>query len=141
MDKPVKTAPKVKIPKPVADKKQTTTQKHAKRRNANAPFADKIPFIQSLILDSVKPGVIKKIYLFGSYANGTPTENSDIDLCVIINNKFNDTTQYMKMALSLSHNDICPVDLMVYKENQFFPITNPNGVRNTILTEGKLLYG
>ena len=107
----------------------------------NAPFADKIPLIRSLILDSVKPGVIKKIYLFGSYANGTPTENSDIDLCVIINNKFNDTTQYMKMALSLSHNDICPVDLMVYKENQFFPITNPNGVRNTILTEGKLLYG
>ena len=141
MDKSVQIALKTGIPKPVAVKKQTTTRKHARVRNDNAPFADKIPFIRSLLLDSVKPGVIKKIYLFGSYAYGKPTVDSDIDLCVIINNKFNDTTQYMKMALCLSHNDICPVDLMVYKENQFFPITNPNGVRNTILTEGKLLYG
>ena len=136
-----KTAPKSKIPKSVVVKKQITTRKHATVRSANAPFADKIPFIRSLILDSVKPGVIKKIYLFGSYAYGKPTKNSDIDLCVIINNKFNRSTQYMKMALSLYHNDICPVDLMVYKENQFFPITNPNGVKNTILTEGKVLYG
>ena len=141
MNKTVKIAPKTRALKPVAVKKPVTTRKHATARSTNAPFYNKIPFIRSLILDSVKPGVIKKIYLFGSYAYGKPTKNSDIDLCVIINNKFNDTTQYMKMALSLSHNDICPADLLVYKENQFFPITNPNGVKNTILTEGKVLYG
>ena len=125
---------KSKLPKVVVSKKQAEFSK-------NAPFAEKIPFIRSLILDSVKPGVIKKIYLFGSYANGTPTKHSDIDLCVVINNRFSDHTQYMKMAMSLSHNDIRPVDLLVYKENQFYNISNPKGVKNTIISEGKVLYG
>ena len=107
----------------------------------NAPFTDKISFIRSLILDSVKPGVIKKIYLFGSYANGNPTENSDIDLCVVINNRFDRLKASVKIQLSLSDNDIYPLDLLVYKENQFYKITNPNGVKNSIITEGKVLYG
>ena len=107
----------------------------------NAPFADKIPFIRSLILDSVKPGVIKKIYLFGSYAYGTPTEDSDIDLCVVINNRFNRLNASVKIQLSLSDNNIYPLDLLVYKENQFINTTNPNGIENTIAKEGKILYG
>ena len=112
-----------------------------KKSVKNAPFADKIPFIRSLILGSVKPGVIKKIYLFGSYAYGKPTEDSDIDLCVVINNRFDRLKASVKIQLSLSDNDIYPLDLLVYKENQFNNITNPNGVKNTILTEGKVLYG
>ena len=125
---------KSKIPGVAAAKKQAEPSK-------KAPFADKIPFIRSLILDSVKPGVVKKIYLFGSYAYETATEDSDIDLCVVINNRFSDHTQYMKMALSLSYNDIRPVDLLVYKEKQFYNNTNPKGIKNTILAEGKVLYG
>jgi predicted nucleotidyltransferase len=111
------------------------------RKLAAAPFTDKIPFIRSLILDSVKPGVIKKIYLFGSYAYGKPKKNSDIDLCVIINNKFNRLNANLKIASSLYDNNITPMDLLVYKENQFYGFTNPNCVENTILTKGKLLYG
>jgi predicted nucleotidyltransferase len=136
MNKYAQTVQKANIAKPVMARKKSVV-----RKRSTAPFSDKIPIIQSLLLDSVKPGVIKKIYLFGSYAYGKPTKNSDIDLCVIINNKYNRSAQHMKMALSLSHNDIRPVDLLVYKENQFYPITNPNGVKNTILTEGKILYG
>ena len=110
-------------------------------KQAKAPFADKIPFIRSLILDSVKPGVIKKIYLFGSYAYGKPTKNSDVDLCVVIGNRFATSKQYVKMKICLSNNDIYPLDLLVFKESQFNNITNPNGVKNTIATKGKVLYG
>jgi len=131
-----KTTPKSKISGHLTVPKQAIV-----RKRTVAPFADKIPFIRSLILGSVKPGVIKKIYLFGSYAYGKPTKSSDIDLCVVINNKFSDHTQYMKIALSLSRNDICPADLIVYKENQFYNIKNPRGLKNTIITEGKVLYG
>ena len=113
---------------------------HKSLRTA-APFADKIPLIRSLILDSVKPGVIKKIYLFGSYAYGKPAKNSDIDLCIVINNRFNRSAQYMKIALNLYDNGVIPVDLLVYKENQFYNIINPKGVKTTIMNEGKLLYG
>jgi predicted nucleotidyltransferase len=109
-------------------------------KHAAPPFADKIPFIRSLILDSVKPGTIKKIYLFGSYAYGKPTKKSDIDLCVIIGNRLNKSNVYQKIALSLFDNDIIPADILVYREKFFYDITNPNGITNTILTKGKILY-
>ena len=122
-------------------KLSTASKLMPSRKYAALPFADKIPLIRSLILDSVKPGVIKKIYLFGSYAYGKPTKKSDIDLCVVINNRFNRSCQRLKMALSLFDNDIIPADLLVYKEKVFYNIENPNSIENTILTKGKLLYG
>ena len=129
-----KTAPK-------RQTKKSILKPHVARKRAQPPFSDKIPFIRSLILDSVKPGTIKKIYLFGSYAYGKPTKNSDIDLCVIIKNKFNDSKAYLNIALSLFDNKIIPADILVYKENQFYNIKNPKGIENTILTKGKILYG
>jgi predicted nucleotidyltransferase len=112
------------------------------RKRATPPFADKIPFIRSLILDSVEPGTIKKIYLFGSYAYGRPTRKSDIDLCVIIGNNFleSKTDINFKIALSLFDNEIIPADVLVYTEKQFHEIKNPNGIKNTIRTKGNILY-
>ena len=112
----------------------------AARKRAAPPFAGKIPFIRSLILDSVKPGTIKKIYLFGSYAYGRPTKDSDIDLCVIIRNNLDKSNVYQKIALSLFDNDIIPADILVYREKFFYDIKNPNGIKNTILTKGKIIY-
>jgi len=136
MLKPVRTSLKNKKLNPSTAAKLTPS-----RKRASPQFADKTPFIRSLILDSVKPGVVKKIYLFGSYAYGKPTKKSDIDLCVIIDNKFNRSCQHLKIALNLYNNDIIPVDLLVYKEKVFYNIKNPNSIENTILTKGKLLYG
>jgi predicted nucleotidyltransferase len=135
MNKIAQTASKTQIHQPVVARKQLAT-----RRRTVAPFTNKIPFICSLILDSVKPGVIKKIYLFGSYAYGKPTKNSDIDLCVVINNRYNRLNTNVKIAMALSDNHIRPVDLLVYKENQFCDFSNPNGVENIIITKGKVLY-
>ena len=124
---------------PVIRKKSSPKSSMARKRAAPL-FADKIPFIRSLILDSVEPGVIKKIYLFGSYAYGRPTKKSDIDLCVIIRNNLDRSNIYLKIARNLFLNDIIPADILVYEEKIFYDIKNPNGVENTILTEGKILY-
>ena len=125
-----------------AARKKKTPKTPAARRRSAPPFADKIPFIRSLILDSVKPGTIKKIYLFGSYAYGKPTKKSDIDLCVIIGNKLvrSRTNINLKIALSLFDNKIIPADVLVYTEKEFYDITNPNSVENTIINKGNLLY-
>jgi predicted nucleotidyltransferase len=129
-----KTAPAI--------RKKSSLKPPTVRKRAAPPFADKIPLIRSLILDSVKPGTIKKIYLFGSYAYGRPTQKSDIDLCVIIGNNLNRsrTNINLKIALSLFDNKIIPADVLVYTEKQFYDITNPNGVESTIINKGKLLY-
>jgi len=121
-------------------RKKNASQPAVARKRAAPPFADKIPFIRSLILDSVNPGDIKKIYLFGSYAYGRPTKKSDIDLCVIIGNNLDRSSVYLKIARNLFLNDIIPADVLVYNEKIFYDIKNPNGVKNTILTKGKILY-
>jgi len=123
-------------------RKNNNSKSPTARRRATPPFSDKIPFIRSLILDSVKPGTIKKIYLFGSYAYGRPTKKSDIDLCVVIRNNLirSRTNINLKIALSLFDNKIIPADVLVYTEKQFYDITNPNSVENTIINKGKLLY-
>ena len=111
-------------------------------KQADLPFSEKIPFIRSLILGSVEPDTIKRIYLFGSYAYGRPTMKSDIDLCIIINDKLLDskTDIKFKIALSLFDNKIIPADVLVYTEKQFNDIKNPNGIKNTIQTKGHILY-
>jgi len=110
------------------------------RKRAAPPFTDKIPFIRSLILDSVEPGTIKKIYLFGSYAYGRPTRKSDIDLCVIIKDDINYMKIQKKIALALYDNSNLPVDTLLYKENEFNNFSNSDGIENIILTEGKIIY-
>jgi predicted nucleotidyltransferase len=127
-----KTAPAI--------RKKSSLKPPMARKRAVPPFADKIPLIRSLILDSVKPGTIKKIYLFGSYAYGRPSQKSDIDLCVIIRNNLDRSNTYLKIARNLFLNDIIPADVLVYKEKIFYDIKNPNGIENTILTRGKILY-
>jgi len=120
--------------------KKNTPKAPTTRKRAAPPFADKIPFIRSLILDSVEPGTIKKIYLFGSYAYGKPTKKSDIDLCVVIGNNLDKLNTHLKIAMSLFDNGIIPADVLVYREKYFYDIKNPNGIKNTILTKGKILY-
>jgi len=123
-----------------AARKKNISKAPSARKRAAPPFADKISLIRSLILDSVKPGTIKKIYLFGSYAYGKPTKKSDIDLCVVIGNRLDRSNVYLKIARNLFLNDIIPADILVYKEKIFYDIKNPKAIENTIINKGKMLY-
>jgi len=111
------------------------------RKSADTPFSDKIPFIRSLILDSVEPETIKKIYLFGSYVYGNPNQKSDIDLCVVIENNQEDSKIYLKIARSLFINNIIPADILLYKESEFIDLSKSEGIEKTILLNGKTIYG
>ncbi|GBU28258.1 hypothetical protein R84B8_01816 [Treponema sp. R8-4-B8] len=108
---------------------------------AVCPFSDKIDFIKSIILDSVNGEVIKKVYLFGSYAYGEPDEDSDIDLCVVIGNEYKKSDVYFDIAMNLSNNGIRPCDLLVYNEKYFVGSESGRGIENIIMNKGVLLYG
>jgi predicted nucleotidyltransferase len=116
-------------------------QEESQVKKNDALFYDKIDFIKSLILDSVNYEVIKKVYLFGSYAYGEPSEDSDIDLCVVIGNEYKKSDIYFDIAMNLSNNDIRPCDLLVYNEKYFVGAESGRGIENTIMNKGLLLYG
>jgi len=105
-----------------------------------APFVDKIPFILSLILGSIDKSIIEKVYLFGSYAYGKPKKDSDIDICVIIDNNSDRPEVQLKIKCVLMDNKIIPSDLLVFNFDKFYGAKNPDGIEKTIMKYGKLLY-
>ena len=127
----------------ILDKKRNKGVSHTVQplKKPVARFSEKIPFILSLILDSVDRSVIQKIYLFGSYAYGKPKKSSDIDICVVLNDGVDRMGSYLKIAVNLMNNDIIPCDLLVYNAHIFYSQENPLCIENTIIQYGKVLYG
>lgn len=67
------------------------------------------------IVRNFKP---EKIILFGSYANGTPTEESDLDLLIIKDSDFPSRLQNRKVRKILSDLRV-PVDVIVRTPEEF----------------------
>ncbi|MFZ5516821.1 MAG: nucleotidyltransferase domain-containing protein [Candidatus Zhuqueibacterota bacterium] len=79
-----------------------------------------------------------KIILFGSYAEGKPTEESDLDLLVILTPKHSTFQTSVEISLAMTHN--YPLDIIVrtpaeikrrLKSGDFFI--------NNIIKNGKVL--
>jgi predicted nucleotidyltransferase len=105
------------------------------------PFANIIPKLVSIILNSTDKSVIQKIYLFGSYAYGKPDSQSDLDICIIIDDNKPRNFTYINVAKNLCHKyNISNYDLLVYRENEFYHGQNSESIENTIMENGILLY-
>ena len=110
--------------------------------NKNPPlYKDKIDFIRDIIVKSVDREILKKVYLFGSYAYGKPNGKSDLDLCVVICDNVERLEVIKEINKNLYNNDIILYDLIVYNEKYFYGARNPRGIEHTIIEKGKLLYG
>ena len=84
-----------------------------------------------------------QIYLFGSYAWGTPSAESDYDLCVIVEKsdekKWNRSRRGRDALLDI----ICrrDIDLIVYTANEFErAASHPSTLASPIRSKGMLLY-
>ncbi|SHJ95923.1 nucleotidyltransferase domain-containing protein [Tepidibacter formicigenes] len=61
-----------------------------------------------------------KIYLFGSFAYGKPNDDSDLDLCIVTNEKGVRKRELIKsIRKSISKVASMPVDILVYYEDEF----------------------
>ena len=88
------------------------------------------------------------IILFGSYAYGTPHEDSDIDILVVTNDDFMPKTFDERLKYRLSISEIIyemakkvPVDLLIYSKPMFEKFKEINSsFSQEILTNGKKLY-
>jgi predicted nucleotidyltransferase len=106
----------------------------------NMPFTAVLPELTSIILNSTDKSVIQKIYLFGSYAYGKPTKDSDLDICVVLDNVENQLDINIDISKALSYKEIFNFDLLVYKEEQFYNSNNYKSIENTIINKGRIIY-
>jgi len=98
-------------------------------------------------LDLIKESVLKTvpaeaIYLFGSYAYGTPTEDSDLDIYVVVPDGADDLGELqadIRMALwrKKSH----PLDLLMGYSSVFNRRKDGPTLERVIARDGVLLYG
>jgi len=96
----------------------------------------------SLVAEVVNPD---RIILFGSYAYGEPTENSDIDLLVIKNGKdftIDDETEYaVAIHRARMRQQIRPrYDVLFGTDRQIMEIASRGGAYVDALRKGKILY-
>ena len=99
---------------------------------------EEIKLLVNKILQILKT---KKIILFGSYAYGTPDEESDIDLCIITNENQRKLDIMRKIRRALIPIITHPLDILVYNEKEFYERADlKNTFEYEILNEGISLY-
>ncbi len=89
-----------------------------------------------------------KIILFGSYAHGIPTKDSDIDIIVVTNDDYYPSNYKEKSDLYLKVSNALteiiaqvPIDIIVYSKPMYRKFIEMKSMfSKTILKRGKVLY-
>jgi predicted nucleotidyltransferase len=94
-----------------------------------------------LINETIKeiPG-IEKIYLFGSYAYGKPSEESDLDLMVITDKEIDDTILSITEIRYNTWGKVGVFDMLVYSEKVFNDRKEKHYLENKVFNEGDIIY-
>lgn len=102
------------------------------------PVAETLPRAIERIVSELKP---EKIILFGSYAYGNPTPDSDVDLLVIMKTTAKEIDRYVAVS-NLLYPRQFPVDILVKTPEEMEAETRKKGnfFLREILKKGKVLY-
>jgi predicted nucleotidyltransferase len=104
--------------------------------------------LETRIRDALAPLHPEKVILFGSYAWGQPTEDSDIDLYIVTQDDFTPTTyeesmqNYLKVASLLREiNKKVPIDLMVHTRPMHHTFVRLDSMfAREVMNRGEVLY-
>jgi len=91
---------------------------------------------------------VYKVILFGSYARGTQSDNSDIDLLVVTNDNFvfESFAQKMEVKIKIANalnalRRFADIDLIVHTKPMYDRFIQLNsGFKNEILSSGYVIY-
>ncbi len=64
---------------------------------------------------------VKRVFIFGSFAKGTFTENSDIDVCVIAGNVDNNFLAELKIVPTILMSDV-RIEPVVFSEEEYLEV-------------------
>lgn len=105
--------------------------------------------VQKTTIDDLVPEIVdrlvrslqaEKIILFGSYAEGRATDDSDLDLVVVASSQLPSRERNRAARRALGGLPL-PVDVFVYRPDEFaFYADLIGSIPRTALTRGKVLY-
>ena len=101
------------------------------------PVSKTLPQAIERIVAELNP---EKIILFGSYAYGNPTPDSDVDLLVVMDTKASYKERYLAVARLLRPRTF-PVDIIVKTPKEIYKALKTNSFfTKEIYTKGVVLY-
>lgn len=101
------------------------------------PVSKTLPQAIKRLVSELKP---EKIILFGSYAYGNPTPDSDVDLLVVMDTKASYKERYLAVARLLRPR-LFPVDIIVKTPKEIEEALKTNSFfTKEIYTKGVVLY-
>jgi len=101
------------------------------------PVSETLPAVVERIVRELHP---EKIVLFGSYAYGRPTSDSDVDLLVVMETTAPDKERYLAVCRLLRPRPF-PVDIMVRTPQEIArALENEDFFIQEITSRGKILY-
>ena len=109
-------------------------------RNMDQAVADQITILKDLILETIP---VEQIYLFGSHANGTSTNDSDLDMYVIMKDDapLPEIEAEQKIAIAFIGKKTMPTDILVSKKSKFeYRLTAPT-LEREVATKGMIIHG
>lgn len=106
-------------------------------RGFPGPVAEALPEVVARLARQLDP---EQVILFGSYAYGTPTPDSDVDLLVILDTDAPTTERYLAVSHLLYPRPF-PVDILVRTPEEIEQALRANDffIRE-IVTRGRVLY-
>jgi predicted nucleotidyltransferase len=101
---------------------------------------DELNILKDIIVDTVP---VEQIFLFGSYAGGTPHTESDLDIYVVMpeNADIREIDAMRLIRKAIRDKKTMPVDVVVSKENKFNQRKSAPTIERQIAQEGMVLYG
>src|SRR3990172_5884708 len=101
------------------------------------PVSQQLPEAVRRIVETLHP---EKIILFGSYARGNPTSDSDVDLLVIMETDLPVTERYLTVSRLLRPRPF-PVDILVKRPQEIqTSLEKGDFFIREIIEQGKVLY-
>ncbi|HNS03281.1 MAG TPA: nucleotidyltransferase domain-containing protein [Anaerolineae bacterium] len=106
-------------------------------RGFHNTVADALPLVVERLTSELQP---ERVILFGSYAHGAPTPDSDVDLLVVLETDASATERYLAVSRLLYPRPF-PVDILVRTPAEIEQAlrTNDFFIRE-ILDQGRVLY-
>jgi len=106
----------------------------------NAVVESELNTLKEIIVNTLP---VEQIYLFGSYANGIPHKDSDLDLYVVLNDdvQMRLIDAVTKIRLAIDAKKTMPVDIIANTLSRYRDRTEGPTIERTIAREGIKIYG
>ena len=106
----------------------------------NEAIRAEVDKLKELIINAIP---VEQIYLFGSYAYGTPRKDSDLDLYVVIKDDvpMRELDAGLQIRLAIDRKKSMPVDIIAKKKSNFVSRLDDITLERKVNRDGIRIYG